>query len=52
MYRSLGNAGGAGGALAVTGAPNVAVFLAVALALVVTGACLLRNATVLQRPGR
>ncbi len=52
MYRGLGNAGGAGGALAVTGAPNLAVFFAVALALVVTGALVLRNVTVLQRRER
>jgi hypothetical protein len=52
MYRGFGKAGGGGGPSPATGAPNVAVFLAITLALVVTGACILRNATVLQRRGR
>ena len=49
MYRSVGKAGGIGGSLAATGTPNLAVMLAIVLALVVTGACVLRSATILQR---
>lgn len=52
MYRGIGKAGGIGGGLAVTGAPNVAVFLALALGLVVTGACLLRSELVLRKSSR
>jgi hypothetical protein len=52
MYRGVGKAGGAGGALAVTGAPNIAVYLAVALGLFVVGACIWRTEMVLRKSDR
>lgn len=52
MYRSLGKAGGLGGGLAATGAPNVALTVAVALACVVVGVCLLRTAMMRRQVGR
>jgi hypothetical protein len=52
MYRTVGKAGGVGGGLAVTGAPNVAVFLVVALALVVAGAWIVRTEMVLRHTDR
>ncbi|HEV2636227.1 MAG TPA: hypothetical protein VGX23_13825 [Actinocrinis sp.] len=51
MYRTVGKTGGLGG-LAVTGAPNVAVFLVVACALVVAGAWIVRTEMVLRKSGR
>jgi hypothetical protein len=52
MYRGIGKAGGVGGSLAATGAPNMAVFLAAALGVIVAGVCLLRAGTVLRKPKR
>jgi hypothetical protein len=52
MYRGIGKAGGLGGGLAMTGAPNVAVFLAVALGFLVVGACLARSELVLRKSSR
>ena len=52
MYRGVGKAGGVGGGLAVTGAPNVAVFLIVALGLVVAGAWIVRTEMVLRKNDR
>ena len=40
------------GALAATGAPNVAVIVGFALGAVVVGACMVRSAVVLKRSGR
>ena len=51
MYRSVGKAGGAG-ALAATGAPNVAVFLGIAFLTALVGVCLMRSAIVLRRSER
>jgi hypothetical protein len=52
MYRGIGKAGGLGGALAMTGTPNIAVFLAVALGFVVVGVCLVRSELVLRKSSR
>jgi len=52
MYRGIGKAGGIGGGLAMTGAPNVAVFLAVGLGLVVVGVCFVRSELVLRKSSR
>ena len=52
MYRGIGKAGGLGGTLAMTGAPNVAVFLAIALGFIVVGLCLLRSELVLRKSSR
>jgi hypothetical protein len=38
--------------LAATGAPNLAVFMAIALGFAVIGACLLRTTTVLRQSER
>jgi hypothetical protein len=51
MYRTVGKGVGAGG-LAVTGAPNIAVFMVVALALVVVGAWIVRTEMVLRKTDR
>ncbi len=52
MYRGWGKAGGAGAGLAATGAPYVAVYVGLALALVVIGACVLRGEILLRQPDR
>ena len=52
MYRGLGKAGGLGGGLAATGAPNFAVMLAIALGCLVVGVCLARTELVLRKSGR
>lgn len=52
MYRWWGKAGGAGAGLAATGAPYVAVYVGLALALIVLGACVLRGEVLLRKSQR
>ena len=54
MYKKSAGAGGAGaaGALATTGAPNVALYLGVAIVLSIIGLCLSRSSVVLGRGDR
>ncbi len=49
MYKKSAGAGGAGaaGALATTGAPNVALYIGVAIVLSIIGLCLYRTSVVL-----
>jgi hypothetical protein len=54
MYKKSIGAGGAGGAgaLASTGAPDIALFLGVGAALILIGLCLYRSSVVLGRHDR
>ena len=53
MYKIHVGAGGAGvGALATTGAPNVALYIGVAIVLGIVGLCLYRSSVVLGRGDR
>ena len=54
MYKKSAGAGGAGavGALATTGAPDVALYLGVAIVLGIIGLCLYRSSVVLGRGDR